>query len=82
MNILIDMNLSSDWIGPLQAAGYRAIHWSELGAPAAPDDEIAAHARDNGFVLFTNDLEQGAILTIGKSGIRVRRLPFGSGEDD
>lgn len=126
MNILIDMNLSSDWVGPLKAAGYGVVHWSDLGAANAPDDEIAAHARDNGFVLFTNDLdfgailaasggkapsvvqlrrgdlrpktlapivlaalaqrsgdlEQGAILTIGKSRIRIRQLPFEPREDD
>jgi predicted nuclease of predicted toxin-antitoxin system len=37
-------------------------HWSTLGAHNAPDTEIMAFARDNGFVVLTHDLDFSAIL--------------------
>ena len=43
-------------------AGHDAVHWSEVGAPNAPDREIMAWARSNGFIVFTHDLDFGTIL--------------------
>ena len=43
-------------------AGHEAVHWSTIGAPNAPDREIMAWAQANGFVVFTHDLDFGAIL--------------------
>jgi len=40
MKILIDMNLSPEWVGVLEAAGWRATHWSSIGKASAPDEEI------------------------------------------
>jgi predicted nuclease of predicted toxin-antitoxin system len=37
-------------------------HWSEVGIPCAPDSEILAWARQNGFTVLTHDLDFGAIL--------------------
>jgi len=62
MNILIDMNLSPQWVAVLVEAGHRAIHWSEAGAPNATDHEIMAWARSNAFIVFTHDLDFGTIL--------------------
>jgi predicted nuclease of predicted toxin-antitoxin system len=56
------MNLSPRWVGVLADAGFAAAHWSALGAKAAPDSEIMAYARANGFVVLTHDLDFGAIL--------------------
>lgn len=62
MNILVDMNLSPEWISVLQEAGHNALHWSTVGAGSAPDPEIMAWARDHDHVVFTHDLDFGAIL--------------------
>ena len=31
MKILVDMNLSLEWIPVLEEAGFEAIHWSTIG---------------------------------------------------
>ena len=40
MKILIDMNLSPDWVKRLEAAGIESIHWSSVGESNAEDAEI------------------------------------------
>ena len=62
MKLLIDMNLSPTWAARLAQAGYEAVHWSAIGAPTTPDDEILAWAHDKGLVVITNDLDFSAIL--------------------
>src|SRR3989442_9694861 len=62
MRIVIDMNLSPDWIETLRVYGYQAVHWSSVGDPRAADSEILAWAKTNAHVLFTHDLDFGAIL--------------------
>jgi predicted nuclease of predicted toxin-antitoxin system len=62
MKLLVDMNMSPRWVRVLTVAGFEAIHWSKLGLAAAPDHEIMAHAEEHGYVVFTNDLDFGAIL--------------------
>lgn len=62
MKIVIDMNLSPQWVDLFEQQGYECIHWSEVGAPNAPDREILSWARSNGHVVFTHDLDFGAIL--------------------
>ncbi|MBW2367038.1 MAG: DUF5615 family PIN-like protein [Deltaproteobacteria bacterium] len=62
MKIVIDMNLSPQWIEVLKPAGHECIHWSDIGSPNASDREILLWARSNGFVVFTHDLDFGAIL--------------------
>ncbi len=56
------MNLSPAWVETLQAAGFEAIHWSKVGAPNAPDTEVFAYAYQHGYIVFTHDLDFGAIL--------------------
>ena len=62
MKLLVDMNLSPSWVDRLAQHGFEAVHWSTIGAPTAPDDEILAWAREHGFVVITNDLDFSSIL--------------------
>lgn len=76
MKILIDMNLPPRWVQAFALAGWEAVHWSQAGAPTASDREIMAWARDNGYVVFTHDLDFSALLAAtqgaGPSVIQVR----------
>ena len=62
MKLVLDMNLSPDWIPVLVQAGHSAIHWSSVGSPRAKDSEILTWARERQQVVFTHDLDFGAIL--------------------
>jgi predicted nuclease of predicted toxin-antitoxin system len=64
MKLLVDMNLSPNWIGFLSEAGFEAEHWSSIGSATASDAEIMAHARAGDYVVFTHDLDFGAILAV------------------
>lgn len=66
MKLLIDMNLSPRWVGVLRAAGFEAMHWSEVGPLDAPDAQIMSFARNGDFVVLTHDLDFGAILAVTK----------------
>lgn len=67
MKILIDMNLSPDWVAGLAAEHIESAHWSAIGDPRAEDDEIMEYARANGYIVFTNDLDFGTILALTKA---------------
>ena len=56
------MNLSPSWIASLESGGRSAVHWSSIGSPSALDTEIMAWARENRYIVFTNDLDYGALL--------------------
>jgi predicted nuclease of predicted toxin-antitoxin system len=62
MKVLVDMNLSPGWVEILEAAGWESTHWAEVGDPTASDKAIMAWARSEGFVVFTHDLDFGALL--------------------
>ena len=62
MKILVDMNLSPAWIPWLESAGLRARHWRDVGRGDATDAEIFEWARCNSYVIFTHDLDFGAML--------------------
>ena len=64
MKILIDMNLSPDWVKVLERAGWEAVHWSTVGDMRAPDDVIMLWARENGYIVFTHDLDFGVLLAL------------------
>ena len=76
MKLLIDMNLSPEWVAVLQRHGWEAIHWSTVGNPRATDPEIMRWANASGHVVFTHDLGFGALLAAtdaqGPSVIQVR----------
>ena len=56
------MNLSPDWVPLLAGGGHEALHWRDVGPANAPDTEIMAWAREHGYVVFTHDLDFGALL--------------------
>lgn len=76
MELLVDMNLSPDWVAFLAAHGVAARHWSSVGAPNAPDPEIMAWARERAAVVLTHDLDFGTLLALthaaGPSVLQVR----------
>ncbi len=76
VKILIDMNLSPDWVPLLSRHGWTAIHWSSVGDPRAVDREIMAWAVANEYIVFTHDLDFGTLLAlthaVGPSVIQVR----------
>jgi predicted nuclease of predicted toxin-antitoxin system len=78
VNVLVDMNLAPAWAGFLASHGIAAVHWSSIGAPAAPDAELMRWARDHDHVVFTNDLDFGALVALtgarGPSVVQVRTL--------
>ena len=67
MKILIDMNLSPLWVGFFSKHGIDAVHWLQIGEAAAPDREIFEFAADNGYSVFTHDLDFGALLANRRS---------------
>jgi len=62
MKFVVDMNLSPAWIDVLIEAGHEAVHWSDVGAPSASDEQILAWASEHGHVVVTSDLDFGSIL--------------------
>ena len=47
MKILIDMNLSPDWVAAFATENIESVHWSAIGNPRAEDTEIMDYARTN-----------------------------------
>ena len=43
------------------------MHWSSIGELNAPDDTILSWARSHDYVVFTHDLDFGAILAATKT---------------
>jgi predicted nuclease of predicted toxin-antitoxin system len=65
MRVLIDMNLSPDWVETLKQNGIEAVHWSTVGAKNASDIDIFSYANTENYLIFTNDLDFGTILALG-----------------
>ncbi len=61
------MNLSPAWCEVLRAAGFEASHWSTIGRFDALDRELFDWAAVNGYVVFTNDLDFGALLAVSSA---------------
>jgi predicted nuclease of predicted toxin-antitoxin system len=76
MKILLDMNLSPQWVPVLRGHGLDTVHWSTVGDIRATDQTIMAWALAHGCVVFTHDLDFGALLAVtqatGPSVIQVR----------
>jgi predicted nuclease of predicted toxin-antitoxin system len=74
--IVVDMNLSPEWIPMFGGAGWPTVHWSQIGDPRATDAAIMAWARAQKHVVFTHDLDFGTTLALthatGPSVIQVR----------
>jgi predicted nuclease of predicted toxin-antitoxin system len=76
MKLLVDMNLSPQWVEALQTAGHDAVHWSQIGDPRASDPEIIAWARDHQSIVLTHDLDFTTVLALtraeGPSVVQIR----------
>ena len=76
--LLVDVNLSTEWIPLLRAAGHWAVHWSEVGNPRAPEKALMQWAMANSCAIFTYDLDFGTMLALsganGPSVLQVRGL--------
>lgn len=62
MKLLVDMNLSPDWVPLLASHGWEAKHWSKVGPTNAPDTELMCWARQNQHVVLTQDLDFPQLL--------------------
>ena len=80
MKLLVDMNLTPRWVPFLVASGFECQHWSRLGDVSATDRVITKWARDNGFVVLTNDTDFPQILAhtrdAGPSVVLMRGEPL------
>ncbi|MEZ6141937.1 MAG: DUF5615 family PIN-like protein [Zavarzinella sp.] len=76
IRLLIDMNLSLDWVAEFARHGIDSVHWSLVGDPGAEDVEIMTWALANGYIVFTHDLDFGTTLALthamGPSVLQVR----------
>jgi predicted nuclease of predicted toxin-antitoxin system len=61
------MNLSPKWTEIFLANDINAIHWSSIGAVDASDEEIITYAKDNGYTVFTHDLDFSSVLAVTHS---------------
>lgn len=57
VRLVIDINLSPEWVAELTSHGWSAVHWSMVGDASAEDSVIMAWALANGYVIFTHDLD-------------------------
>ena len=76
IKLVIDMNLSVDWVVELSIHGWHTVHWSSIGDPRDNDSVIMAWALANDHVVFTHDLDFGTILAlthaVGPSVLQIR----------
>ena len=76
VKLLVDMNLSPDWVPVLKSHGWSAVHWSTVGDPRASDRTIMEWAAKHEYVVLTHDLDFGAMLALshaaGPSVLQVR----------
>ena len=74
--IVVDMNLSQEWVAVLASGGWAAIHWSSVGPIDAADTDIMAWAVANKHAVFTHDLDFGTTLALtraqGPSVLQIR----------
>jgi len=64
LKVVVDMNLSTEWVALLSADGWPAEHWSVIGDPRAEDAAIMSWALANGHIVFTLDLDFGTALAL------------------
>jgi len=76
LRIVVDMNLSPDWVALFEEEGWSAVHWSTVGDPRAADRDIMRWARAHHRIVFTHDLDFGTALALtsaaGPSVIQIR----------
>ncbi len=76
VRLVVDMNLSVEWVAELARNGWAAVHWSTIGDPRTDDSVIMAWALAHTHVVFTHDLDFGTTLALthatGPSVLQVR----------
>ena len=76
VQLVVDMNLSVEWVAELIRHGWSAVHWSTVGSASAEDSVIMGWAVANSHVVFTHDLDFGTMLALthatGPSVLQVR----------
>ena len=76
VKLLVDMNLSPDWVPVLKSHGWSVVHWSTVGDPRASDRTIMEWAAKHEYVVLTHDLDFSAMLALshaaGPSVLQVR----------
>ena len=76
VKLVVDMNLSPDWVPLLKSNGWSDVHWSTVGDPRASDAAIMEWAVSHEYVVFTHDLDFGTMLALshatGPSVLQVR----------
>jgi predicted nuclease of predicted toxin-antitoxin system len=124
LKIVVDMNLSVEWVGYLEGRGFSCQHWNSIGLGTDGDEAIIAHCVTENAIVLTADLdfadlhalrgtgkpsviqlrasdqlpsalghsvaraltvarrelEQGAIVTITPTKVRISKLPIGSSD--
>lgn len=68
LRLVIDVNLSPEWVSFLAEAGIHAYHWHQVGNPSATDQEIMDWATDHGYAVFTHDLDFSVMLALTRAG--------------
>jgi predicted nuclease of predicted toxin-antitoxin system len=63
MNLVFDMNLSPKFPEFFRKIGYEAVHWSKVADVRTSDIDIVRWAAERNYVILTNDLDFGEILT-------------------
>ncbi len=56
------MNLPPAWVAVFKKESFEANHWSAVGIATASDSEILEWAAENNSIVFTHDLDFGALL--------------------
>ncbi|MFM7287648.1 MAG: DUF5615 family PIN-like protein [Cyanobium sp.] len=78
LRLLVDMNLSVEWIPVLRGAGHDAVHWSDVGDPRALDSILMHWAVAHHRAVLTHDLDFGTALALSGAGkpsvIQIRTL--------
>ena len=77
LKIVVDMNLTPEWIPFLTAQGYNAVYWRNVGKCYDHDSTIMLWAVLNGHVVLSNDLDFSSLLALtrmsGPSVVQIRR---------
>ena len=62
MKFLVNMNVPRDLGRQLAASGHEVRHAGDVGLAQAPDTQMVEHAKANGEVILTHDLDYGHLL--------------------